>query len=105
MLPPEVGPGGKRVSPTCTVMSAGRRPSSSAAMTASAVRMPVPRSWAPWNSSTLPSRCTRTSAATASRTRTYQLPLAMPIPRFLGPGRPPGTVFRRSQPMALAPTS
>ena len=71
-----------------------------------AVRKPVPMSCAPEKYSTLPSRWIRTSAPTPlPRAMTYQLPLAIPIPRLRGPAPSPGFLFRRSHPMALAPTS
>jgi hypothetical protein len=106
LLPPEPGPSGQRVSPMFILMSTGRRPSSSAATQAIAVRKPVPMSCAPENTSALPSWWTRTSANTPrSRAFTYQLPLATPMPRFLGPGVSPGLRLQRSHPISLAPMS
>ena len=106
LLPPEPTPAGQRVSPTWTDTSCGRRPSSSATIIAIAVRKPVPMSCEPWKSSTEPSRWTFTSAPTPLlRANTYQLPLAMPMPRLRGPVVSPAFWLRRSQPMALAPAS
>ena len=60
-LPYEGGPGGKSVSPMRTTMSSGRKPKTSATVCAITVPMPVPMSCTLDNTSTEPSRSTRTS--------------------------------------------
>jgi hypothetical protein len=62
------------------VTASSGRPSSSATMAAMYVRVPVPRSWVPQETMTLPSRSMRTSTWQPSRPPPPQVEIAKPIP-------------------------
>jgi len=90
LLPPELGPNGKSVSPMRTETSSGRSPSSSATTCANTVRIPVPISCTLERTSTKPSRCSRTSHEALVCTMPGQNDCAMPTPRFTGPASAAG---------------
>src|ERR1017187_744371 len=106
VLPPLPPEGGNCVSPIRALICSGLSPKTSAATTATSVRVPVPRSWVPQRTSTLPSELICTSAC-VPRPPPPQVALAQPTPTLIGPGEEPGGLYfcfqpKRSMPMAYS---
>src|SRR5580704_10729378 len=104
LLPPLPPDGGYCVSPILAVTCSGLSPKTSAATTATSVRVPVPRSWVPQRTCTLPSGLICTSAS-EPRPPPPQVAPAQPIPTLIGPGEEPGGLYFCFQPKRSMPTA
>ena len=89
--------GPRAVSPSETEIRSSGRPSSSAAICAMAVRVPVPMSCIAVTTVARPSEPTRTQAYEGGPPPPYQIWLARPTPRRQGPSERERTSARRAQ--------